>query len=190
MQPTPTRTTSARAAARPPHHESGQSVVEFAVIVPVLLLLVVAIADFGRLYTSAVAIESAAREAADFGAFTGTNWTAVNVPTTVADMEHRACTAAAGSHLEGYATSDPDNRTCTNPSFTCTLERGGSAVPCSSSGGMVAGIDCSDPATEPPCTVHVRLDYDFRAILGLAPLPDVISLGRDSRFRVSNLTPP
>ena len=57
---------------------AGQSVVEFALVFPLMLLLVVAVADFGRLYVSAIAVEDAAREAADFGAFTTTNWATVN----------------------------------------------------------------------------------------------------------------
>ena len=174
--------------ARP--SQAGQSVVEFALVLPLLLFLVVAIADFGRLYNSAIAVEAAAREAADYGAFTNMNWIPGNVDVTVADMQYRACAGAAGSHLEGYATTDPTNRTCTNPTFSCTLERGGSSTPCSGSTGSVNGADCAAPATEPACTVHVRLDYEFRVILGLASLPDSVHIGRDSRFRVSNLTPP
>jgi hypothetical protein len=107
-------------------------------------------------------------------------------------MERRACTAAAGSHLEGYAGA-ADHATCTNPTFSCHLEWGGASVPCGSSGGFVGANDCSAVATQPlttePCTVHVRLDYEFRAILGLVPLPDSFPFGRDSRFHVSDLRP-
>lgn len=172
--------------------DSGQSVVEFAIVVPVVMLLLIGIADFGRLYTSAVAVESASREAADFGAFQASNWSAANVNTTVAMMEQRACVAAAGSHLEGYQTTDPTNATCTNPSFACTLEHSGSSVDCSASGGSVNSFDCSAPvaAGQTPCTVWVRLGYEFRTILGIPPMPASIQLTRDSRFRVSDLTPP
>ena len=55
--------------------QAGQSVTEFALIVPILLLLLIAISDFGRFYASAVAVEAAGREAADFGAFDASNWT-------------------------------------------------------------------------------------------------------------------
>lgn len=174
---------------------AGQSVVEFAIVVPVLLFIVIAIADFGRLYTAAVAIESAAREAADYGAFRADNWSSTvpaNITSTLAEMEKRACTAAAGSHLEGYSGA-ADNSTCTNPAFSCTLEWGGSSEACATSGGMVGGNDCSAIATQAKtvdaCTVHVRLDYDFRVILGLVPFPDSLPFGRDSRFRITDLTP-
>jgi TadE-like protein len=44
---------------------NGQSTVEFALIAPVLLLLLVGIADFGRVFTSGVVVEAAARNAAE-----------------------------------------------------------------------------------------------------------------------------
>jgi hypothetical protein len=142
------------------------------------------------LYASAVAIESAAREAADFGAFETVNWTPVNVSTTLADMQRRACTAAAGSHLQDYESTDPDNATCTNPSFACELEWGGAATDCAASGGFTNGHDCSAVATEPPCTVHVTTTYQFRLILAIPPFPTSIAIERHSRFRISDLTPP
>jgi len=178
----------------PHRRQSGQSVVEFALVIPVLLLIVVAVADFGRLYNAAVAVEAAAREAADFGAFQADNWsstTPANITTTLQEMERRACTAAKGSHLEGYEGA-ADGTTCSNPSFSCNLEWGGSSTPCSTSGGMAGGNDCSAIATQPKsteaCTVHVRLDYDFRLILGLVPFPDSVAFGRDSRFRIGDLS--
>jgi Flp pilus assembly protein TadG len=174
----------------PRGRSSGQSLAEFAIIVPVVLLLLLAIADMGRLYTSAVAVEAAGREAADFGSFDSGNWSAANFNTTVDEMRRRACTAAAGSHLEGYETTDPvNNTTCSNPSFHCTLELSGTTVDCASSGGFVGTTDCSLATTEPPCTVHVEMDYDFRTFLAFPPMPESIAIVRHSLFRVSNLAP-
>jgi hypothetical protein len=183
------------ASTNPPrrrNRHSGQALAELAVIVPVMLLMVIGIADLGRLYGSAVAIEAAAREAADFGAFDSSYWMPVNVPTTVNDMRTRACTAAAGSHLQGYETTDPvNNSTCTNPTFACFLERNGASTDCEASLGVTDGVDCFDGVgTEPPCTVHVHMDYEFRLILSFPLLPGSIQISRDSRFRISNLTPP
>jgi Flp pilus assembly protein TadG len=165
-------------------------VTEFAIIVPVMLLILLGIADFGRLFTSAVAVEASAREAADYGAFDASYWTPINVPTTVAEMERRACTAAAGSHLEGYATTDPvNNATCSNPAFSCSLERNGASTDCAGSNGFTNGVNCWDPATEIPCTVHVRLTYQFNTLLPTGPMAGNLEIGRDSRFRISNLQP-
>jgi hypothetical protein len=179
-----------RGGTRPPRHgRSGKSVVEFAIVVPVMLLILLAIADMGRLYTSAVAVEAAGREAADFGSFDASYWSPANAVTTVGLMRERACTAAAGSHLEGYETTDPvNNTTCSNPTMTCTLELGGASASCDS--GQVGGTDCSDPLTDPPCIVHVQMDYDFRMLMAVPPLPQSIQIVRHSRFSVSDLQPP
>ena len=48
--------------------ERGQSLVEFAMVVPLLLLLVFAIIDFGRAFDSWITVTSAAREGARVGA--------------------------------------------------------------------------------------------------------------------------
>ena len=102
-----------------------------------------------------------------------------NRSTTIAEMERRACTAAAGSHLEGY--SEPagtvGHATCTNPSSRSQL------IP----GRMPS---CADPLTEPPCVVLARMDYDFSMILSFPPLPGTIHIARESRFRMQDLTPP
>lgn len=170
--------------------QSGQSVVEFAIVLPVLMLLLIAIADFGRIYASAVAVEAAGREAADYGAFLASQWNSTNYVTTVNEMERRACVAAAGSHLEGYQTADPvNNTTCTNPSFSCTLEWNGATTDCMNPSGFTSGsTNCWDPATDPPCTVHVQMTYTFQTLLLGPPMPTSVQLVRDSRFRISCLT--
>ena len=180
-----------RARTRSRQARRGQSVVEFALVVPILLVMVVAIADFGRLYTSAVAVESAAREAADFGALRSDRWSAPNVDVTVDGMLRRACVAAAGSHLEGYTEPEGtvDHADCSNPAFTCRLEWGGASTDCRSSGGRVGTTDCAVQVTEPPCSVHVRLDYDFQTFLSFPGMPVSVALVRESRFRMQDLTP-
>lgn len=51
----------------------GQSLVEFAVVLPVLTLIFAAAVDFGRAFTAYIAISSAAREGAAFGMLTTAN---------------------------------------------------------------------------------------------------------------------
>jgi len=51
-----------RGSARPIR---GQSTAEFVLIAPILLLLLVAIADFGRVFATGVAVEAATRNAAE-----------------------------------------------------------------------------------------------------------------------------
>src|SRR6185503_5113295 len=56
------RRTAGRSRAR------GQSLVEFALILPILLLLALIAVDFGRIYLGWINLQNEARIAADFGA--------------------------------------------------------------------------------------------------------------------------
>ena len=100
--------------------QRGQSIVEFTLVLPVMLILLLAIVDVARIYTTMMSVESAAREAADYGTTLGAGKWQVGGPetTTVAEMERRACVAA--SDLPDYADPDtnPQNGGCTNPSFS------------------------------------------------------------------------
>jgi Flp pilus assembly protein TadG len=58
--------------------EKGQSVVEFALVVPILILLLFGIIEFGRIYETINVITSAAREGARVAAVTAPNGSAVN----------------------------------------------------------------------------------------------------------------
>ncbi len=167
------------------HRERGQAVTEFALILPVALLLVLGIGDFARFYTDTIAVEAGAREAADYGAFYSSNWTALNTPITAAEMERRACDAA--SNLPGYAepAGTVNHATCTNPSFSYEL-----IAP--------AGItDCSLAANNPPCTVRVTLTYTFTTFVGAVCvpgtplcLPSNLTITKQSSYAVSNFPSP
>lgn len=158
----------------------GQALAEFALLVPLMLLLVVALVDFGRLFTSVIGVESAAREAADFGAMQGTTkWDLtkpIQMTENMQEMQTRACTAA--STLSDYVGDPPGtaNMTCSNPSFAYVIER----VPPSG--------NCSTQAKfDDPCIVHVTMSYDFHMFLNFPPLPPILNLIRDSRFAISDL---
>jgi Flp pilus assembly protein TadG len=178
------------------HGERGQAIVEFSLVFGLIMLpLVLAIADFGRVYTGLVAVESAAREAADYGAFKSSFWdaSAGNPAITTAEMQRRACTAAFGSHLEDY--SEPSGQavahsTCTNPSFTCQIEPPGGSGELAQACASYSGTYCSTSTSEPPCGVHVTLAYTFNSILGIGPLHGSFSFSRDSIYRVSDLPVP
>ena len=110
--------------------ERGQSIVEFALVLPLLVFLMVGIIDLARIYTTMLSVESAAREAADYGSFGAQKWNPLtfNLPPdgVTAKMEQRACTAA--SNLTDFAGSTD---TCTNPGFSYQVspDRGGDMGP-------------------------------------------------------------
>jgi hypothetical protein len=168
----------------------GQSVVEFALVLPILVILMIGIIDLARIYTTMLSVESAAREAADFGTFGSQKWGAAvySVPLdgTEAKMEHRACVAA--SDLPDYV--GPDD-SCSNPTFSYQLssDRGATWV------DYDPALACDDPTREPPCWVKVTLQYDFRLLVPLNMevfgvrygIPNSLTFERSSIFAMTDL---
>jgi hypothetical protein len=183
--------------ARHRDRRPGQSIVEFALILPLLLIIFLAVADFARIYTTMVTIESAAREAADFGAWKSSYWQTLPVDNrtgTVADMNERACIAS--KNLPDYV--GPDDA-CVNPVVEHWLVEPDDIVD-------LANIDVNNMPAEPtdcdlderpaghPCWVVVNLRYDFRLITPLSinffgvhvGFPDTIPFERTSVFAISD----
>ena len=169
--------------------ESGQSVVELALVLPVLAFLLLAIADFARLYTTMITVESAAREAADYGALYPWRWEgdptdpSSNHAKTVDEMQAIACKAVR--NLPDYA--GPDDA-CTNPAISISIDP-------TPAGGGVTALDCWDvPRSSVPCNVTITLDYDFDIITPVniafgdttLGLPSTLSFQRDSTFAISD----
>lgn len=169
----------------------GQALVEFALIIPILFLIAVAVGDFGRVYVSAVAVESGAREAADYGAFDKTNWCVPdddlsglceteplknNIATTEAEMQRRACTAVRS--LPDYIGA-ADGTTCSNPTFTYALVPAPDVTP--------YDADCDLSVDACVKVVHVTLTYDFHTALNIPPFPTTVTIVRDSRYAISEL---
>ena len=176
--------------ARGSHGARGQSLVEFTLIVPLLFFLVVAVGDFGRVFVTAIGVESAAREAADYGAFLGSaRWdesdTAL-IDGNYAEMARRACTAL--STLPDY--QEPAG---TLNHATCGTDVGGAFVPYfvfdyARPGGWVSNCSDQDQFDEAPCVIHARVTFEFRTILALPGIPGSITVIRDSWFAVSDLS--
>jgi hypothetical protein len=183
QMPSPPRSRRAR---------GGQSVVEFALVLPIMLFLLVAVIDFARIHTTMLAVESAAREAADYGTTLGAGkWqTGAPMDSTVAEMQRRSCVATMT--LPDYDDPDSDPATgCTNPGFAycMTASIGGTCAPVDAAAG------CEDPLRPTPCTVTVTLTHDFHlfAPIGIdffdvhLGLPTTITLQRDSTFAMTDI---
>jgi Flp pilus assembly protein TadG len=89
------RQARAGASAAPRRRSRGQSLAEFALVVPLMLLLVLFGIDFGRVFLGWVDLNNVVREAANFAAQNPDAWSTVN-PNTDAQTEYaRLVTADA-----------------------------------------------------------------------------------------------
>ncbi len=177
-----------------------------------MIVLLFAIVDFARVYTAMMSVESAAREAADYGTEYGAgHWNSAVVADTVVKMEERACIAA--SNLNDYASDpsfDPDTPSpttppCVNPTFQCTVTApkdpstgsDSTYTPCQT---LPDAAGCDDPGRDPdgdgiqdPCLVTVTLTYQFNLLnpftLQHLGIPfGLITFTRDSTFAVTDIS--
>jgi hypothetical protein len=163
-------------------YERGQSIVEFALVLPLMMIILLAIIDFGRIYTTMLTVESAAREGADFATTLGAaQWDPARQPITVAEMERRSCIAA--SNLPDYV---GDAVSCTNPSFDycMTYTTGGPCLP------YDPAEVCENKDRVPPCFVTVTLTYDFHLFAPVVGLPTTLTFDRDSTFAMTDIVAP
>ena len=158
-----------------------------------MLVLLIGIVDLARIYTTMLSVESAAREAADYGTTLGAGRWQSPTPAdqTVAEMQRRACVAA--SNLTDYDDPDGDPATgnCANPSFDyCVISSAGGAC-----GPLDPAAGCDDPLKNPPCVIKVTLSYDFKLLvpfnlefMGVRyGLPASLSFDRDSYFAMTDI---
>jgi Flp pilus assembly protein TadG len=101
---------------------SAQSTVELAIVLPVLVLLLLATLDFGRLYYMALAVTDAARAGAQYGAQNGA--TAVNVlgmeQAACNSMPNLTCVAGTNAMASSFCMCSGATVSCTNPGTCAT----------------------------------------------------------------------
>jgi hypothetical protein len=181
----------------------GQSVVEFALLAPIMIFLLFAIFDLSRIYTAMMSVESAAREAADFATSSqgAIAWSADNLDDTVAEMERRACIAASDlPDYDGDDTSIPPDGAddvCSNPDFRfCLRQTSGTACDViDSAAASDPAYTCDDAARNPPCRVTVTLTHIFHLFVPLQfdffgvqlGLPVTLTFDRDSTFAMTDI---
>ncbi len=105
MRTDPTRTPLPRRLFRRSERTRGQSLVEFALILPLMLTLFGASVDFARLYKGWIDLQASTRAAAEYVAATY-------------DLQGRTPQAVAQSMV---CTQVTGNSSCTSPTVTATL---------------------------------------------------------------------
>jgi Flp pilus assembly protein TadG len=116
----------------------GQAVVEFALIIPVFLLLLLAAVDFGRMFFTYIQANNAAREGAAYGAAHAASTTLTSGVRTAAFTEANVQNQA-GQSAQGGVTVTP---VCHNPT--------GTVIGCSTApGGIATGNTITVTVAEP-----------------------------------------
>jgi Flp pilus assembly protein TadG len=129
-----------------PSRKRGQSLVEFALILPILLTLVGAAVDVARLYQGWITLEGATRDAAEYAATKDSTSTAA-----LTDAKSIICTQTAA--LPGFSAPAGTPTACTSPAVT---------VPSFSVSTTATGASTLYPIA----TVTVRATLPFRTFFG------------------------
>jgi Flp pilus assembly protein TadG len=142
-------------------HERGQALVEFALAIPLLILILLGIFDLGRAVYASSTLNNAAREAGRLAI----------VDQTITDIQARGASGAVSLGVDA-ATIDVDFRSPSSPDTadSCAHPSGGSAV------GTDAVVGC---------VAVVTIPYEYTAatpIIGALVGP--IALQGEARFPV------
>ena len=130
-----------------------------ALVLPLLLLILVGLVDFGRAASEAIAVENAAQAGASYGARN----------TGLAADASGIRTAALGDIGQD---ADPNSVTVISE---CYCE-------CSDGTSVTCTNKCAGKL--PQMYLRVRVDKQFRTLLGYPGVPHQINLSRETRLRV------
>lgn len=184
----------------------GQSLVEFALVLPMLLVLLLGIADFGRVFHAGIVMESAARNAAEVAAQEYLQIRRAPDPATSGDFDRIRAQAEAAVCEEGKLLPGGGGACSVVHAAICIhddpaeLVNYGSGCGAGSSG---APADCTELHSSWPSlwstgklgTVEVRACYRFDTIVPMAdlrlPFGNGLSIGsiwlqRDRAFTVAD----
>jgi hypothetical protein len=163
----------------------GQSLVEFALVLPMLLVLLLGIADFGRVFAAGITLEASARNAAETAAQEFLQVRRQGVPLTGADFDriHAAAQSSVCEEAHRLPNTVGSGGTCSMPvAAVCihdsSLELSDYGSRCGQ-GASAAPEECTllhdawpatEPATDQLPWVEVRVCYRFTTLFNLQDL--------------------
>jgi hypothetical protein len=148
-----------RRRARKGHHDSrsrGQALAEFALVAPIFFLILFSIIDFGRYVYYVQILNNAAREGARYAIVHGSN----GLP-------------SSGPPAPGFSSSDP-----TAANVKAVARRHAIGVVGSTA---VLRIDAAyDPYNGRGDKVTVTVEYDFKSMIPIVPIPPITITGEST----------
>lgn len=186
----------------------GQTLVEFALVLPMLLVIVLGVVDFGRVFQTSIVMESATRAAAESGALEYLREVTDEDPTYVPDYDRIREVAAAIACREASRLADVDStcsqwpiiRVCVHDTAAGDANCGGvasvgsAAVPtgkCPDTAGVwdaasnLAVLDTDANSDPRGAYVEVRTCYRFTTLL---PISDFLPIGEVFLDKISVFT--
>lgn len=190
----------------------GQSLVEFALLLPLLLLIVLGVVDFGRVFQNGIIMESASRAGAEAAALEYLREVAGKDPTYEPDYDRIRNVAAEVACREASRLPNADSPDCDQwPIIRICIHdaAGGDGVDCGTpglKGSAAVPADCPQtdggwsaastlavadtPANPDPrgAYIEVRTCYRFTTLLGIndfLPIGEVF-LQKESVFTVAD----
>ena len=119
--------------------ECGASAVEFALILPLLVLLVGAIIDFGFVFSQQITFNNAARDAARAGVVTNLAGSGLSCSTIISQARESAVVGAIGADKVDVAvTVAGANGTCSVPAGSTSVSGASAITPCTGSNAPIA----------------------------------------------------
>lgn len=158
---------------RVPPSERGSALVELAVALPILILLLVGVGDFARVFYSAMELTAAARAGAQWGGMSLSN--AANAGT----MQSKA--VAAAPNLTGVTAAAAVRCKCANDTGSTFTNTTPSVNNCTA----VTAVSCPTAGTHRVLWVEVTATQQFQTTINYPVIPHTVSLSRTSTMRVS-----
>lgn len=124
-----------------PGGDGGASAVEFALVVPLLLLLVFGIINFGLIFASQISLNSAARDAARAGVVAPLTGSALTCSAIATAARSNAGTIGAPASAVAVTVTGPTGTTCTLAAGSATVTGAGAgSTPCTGSSSSAAQL--------------------------------------------------
>lgn len=202
------RTQTPSSPASPTAESSrGQSFVEFALVLPMLLVLLLGIADFGRVFAAGIAVEATGRNAAEAAAqeYLQLRRQSTTLSGDDFDRIHEVALDTVCDEADRLENQVESGGVCTMPVAAVCIHDAATELAAYGSrcgaGASTAPADCAEmhtawPQTEPPTGglpwVEVRVCYRFTTLLNLTnlelPFGSGLSIGEIWLERIRNFT--
>lgn len=154
-----------------PPGESGQSLLEMAILTPILALLVLGVIEIGRYAELSIVVVNAARAGAQYGA--------QNLATAADSAGITNAAENDAQNIQGLTVNPPANSYGGNTFVLC-----GCSTDTSASGATCPPTSCNSPAHE---VVYVQVNTQgiFTSLFHYPGIPSSITLNGSSQMRVA-----